>query len=104
MFISSHLDSLAILFDPYYNVRLNDTSVICQIAVESAEECAKICIESGNDCYSFDVIGNHTHLTCAMAGADFQVIPTSPLVSGGQISDHDVVIHFELDPRVGELY
>ena len=104
IFINIVVDSLVVIFDAFYHVRLNDTSVKDRVLVNSTEECARICLDNDQfGCFSFDVIGQGPQLTCAMAGQSYEVIPVP---NGASQTDsrnsHERVVHFELDPDIGK--
>ena len=97
------LESMELVFDPFFDVRLNDSSIRKTVKVQSSEECAQTCLNQKDfACISFDVVTMVTEIQCAMAESGFDVMPNERVREPSKRrSDTGNVIHFERDPKPG---
>ncbi|XP_022097734.1 uncharacterized protein LOC110983096 isoform X2 [Acanthaster planci] len=94
-----YCDELELVFDAFYNIRLDSSSIQDTVSVDSSKECTEVCLNQANfACFAFDIITTATEMQCAMAKKGFSVVPSGESKSRTRRESSSTVVHFELAP------
>ncbi|XP_038064675.1 low-density lipoprotein receptor class A domain-containing protein 3-like [Patiria miniata] len=74
-----YCDKYIIEYNPFFDVRLNDSSVMQQSTVDTPETCARLCREwtpdPNDQCVAFDISVYNSYYLCKRARKGYELVP-----------------------------